>query len=77
MDLIHFRNETKLFPSPFHVFYGWFVILETVFRNGYVAACTTALRSTTEENDFGGYVDGTYPSKVEQLKSTADWLKVL
>ena len=47
------------------------------FRGDYVAACSTALRSTTEENDSGGYVDVPCPSKVKQRKSTADWLKVL
>ena len=72
-----FRNETRLFSGPFHVIYGWFVILEKVFRNGYVAACSTALRSATEENESGGHVDVPCPSKVKQRKSTADWLKVL
>ena len=71
-----FRNETRLFPSPFHVIYGWFVILEKVFRNGYVAACSTALRSATEENESGGHVDVPCSSKSTQHKSTAYWLKV-
>ena len=29
-----------------------------VLRGGYVAACSTAFRSATEENDSGGHVDG-------------------
>ena len=45
------------------------------FRGGYVAACSTAFRSATEENDSGGYVDVPCPSKVEQHSSTAYWLK--
>ena len=44
----HFRNEARLFPSPFVVVNGWFIILEKVFRNGYLNACSTALRSATE-----------------------------
>ena len=66
-----------LFPSPFHVFTGSRLSLAGAFRGDYVAACSTALRSTTEENDSGGYVDVPCPSKVKQRKSTADWLKVL
>ena len=45
------------------------------FRGDYVAACSTALRSTTEEKDSGGYVDVPCPSKVKRRSSTADWLK--
>ena len=74
---IHFRNETRLFPSPFLVNTGWFLILEKVFRNGYVAACSTALRSATEENESGGHVDVPCLSKLTQHKSTADWLRLL
>ena len=77
IDSIHFRNETSLFPSPFHVFTSSRLTLAGAFRGDYVAACSTALRSTTEENDSGGYVDVPCPSKVKQRKSTADWLKVL
>ena len=72
-----FWNKTRLFPSPFHVNYGWFVILEKAFRNGYVAACSTALRSATEDNESGGHVDVPCSSKSTQHKSTAYWLKVL
>ena len=73
---MHFRNETRLFPSPFLVDTGWLLVLEKMFRNGYVAACSTALRSATEENDSGGHVDVPCSSKLTQNKSTADWLKV-
>ena len=65
------------FPSAFHVFTNSRLTLAGAFRGDYVAACSTALRSTTEENDSGGYVDVPCPSKVEQRKSTADWLEVL
>ena len=46
-------------------------------RGDYVAACSTAFRSATEENNSGGHVDGTYPAKVAQPISTADWLRIL
>ena len=72
-----FRNETWLFPSPFHIFTSSRLNLAGAFRGDYVAACSTAFRSTTEENDSGGYVDVPCPSKMKQRKSTADWLKVL
>ena len=49
--------------------------LAEAFRSDYVAACSTALHSATEENDSGGYVDVPCPSKVKQHSSTADWLK--
>ena len=68
--------ETRLFPSPFLVNTGCFLNLEKVFRNGYVAACSTALRSATEENDSGGHVYVPCSYKLTQHKSTADWLNV-
>ena len=71
---MNFWNETRHFPGPFLVNTGWFLILEKVFRNGYVAACSTALRSATEENESGGHVDVPCSSKLTQHKSTADWL---
>ena len=52
-----FWNETMLFPSTFLVNTGWFLILEKMFRNDYIAACSTALRSATEENESAGHVD--------------------
>ena len=51
--------------------------LAGAFPGDYVAACSTAFRSATEENDSGGYVDISCPSKVEQICSTAEWLKFL
>ena len=68
-------NKTRLFPSPFHVSTSSHLTLAGAFRNDYVAACSTALCSATEENESGGYVDVPCPSKVKQRGSTADWLK--
>ena len=48
--------------------------LSGAFRNDYVAACSTALRIATEENESGGYVTVPCPSKVTQHCSKADWL---
>ena len=56
---------------------GWFLILEKVFRNDYIAACSTARRSATEKNEIGGYVNVPCSSKMTKQKSTADWLKFL
>ena len=69
------RNKLGLFPSPFHIATSSRLILAGAFRGGYVAACSTAFRSATEENDSGGYVDVPCPSKLRQHSSTADWLK--
>ena len=69
------RNKTRLFPSPFHVSTSSRLTLAGAFRGAYVAACSTALQSATEENDSGGHVDVPCPSKVKQRSSTADWLK--
>ena len=68
-------NKLGVNPSPFHVSTSSGLTLAGVFRGGYVAACSTAFRSATEENDSGGYVDVPWPSKVKQRSSTADWLK--
>ena len=62
-------------PSPFHVSTSSGFTLAGALRGGYVAACSTAFRSATEENDSGGYVDVPWPSKVKQRSSTADWLE--
>ena len=69
-------NQTKLFPSPLHVSTSSRLTLAGAFRNDYVAACSTPLRSATEENESGGYVTVPCPSKVTQHSSTADWLKL-
>ena len=65
-------NKTTLFPSPFHVFSSSRLTLVGDFRKNYVAACSTALRSATEENDSGGHVPVPCPSKVKQRSNTAD-----
>ena len=51
-------NKTRPFPSPFHVSISSHLTLAGAFRSDHVAACSTALRSATEEKDSGGYVDG-------------------
>ena len=68
-------NKLGLFPSPFHISTSSRLNLAGAFRGGYVAACSTAFRSATEENDSGGYVDVPCPSNLRQHSSTADWLK--
>ena len=68
-------NKTRLFPSPFHIFTSSPLTLAGSLRNNYVAACSTALRSATEENESGGYVTVPSPSKVTQHSSTTDWRK--
>ena len=69
-------EQTRHFPSPFHVFTSSGLTLTGAFRSDFVAACSTALGSATEENDSGGYVDVPCLSKVKQRNSTADWLKL-
>ena len=49
-------NKTRFFPSPFLFSTSWFLILAEAFRNDHVAACSTALRSATENIEMGGYV---------------------
>ena len=68
-------NKTRLFPSQFHVSISSRLTFAGVFRSDYVAACSTAFRSATQENESGGYVAVPCPSKVKQRSSTADWLK--
>ena len=68
-------NKIRLFPSLFHVSTSSRLTLAGALRSDYVATCSTALRSATEENEFGGYVAVPCPSKVKQRSSAADWLK--
>ena len=68
-------NKTKLLPSPFHVSTSSHPVLSGALRNDYVAACSTALRSATEETESGGYVSVPCPSNMTQRSSRADWLK--
>ena len=68
-------NKLGFFPSPFHISTSSRLTLTGAFCGNYVAACSTALGSATEENESGGYVDVPCPSQVKQHSSTADWLK--
>ena len=69
-------NKTEFFLGPFHVSTRSRITLAEAFRNDYVAACSTALRSATEESQSGGYVTVSCPSKLTQHSSTAKWLKI-
>ena len=68
-------NKTRLFLSPFHVSTSSRLTLAGEFRSDHVAACSTALRSATEENELCGYVTVPCPSKVRQHGGTGDCLK--
>ena len=68
-------NKTRFFPGPLLISTSRFLILAEAFRNDHVAACSTALRNATEENESGGYLTVPCPSKVTPRSSTADWLK--
>ena len=68
-------NKTRLFLSRFQVSPSSRLTLAGAFRKDYIAACSTALRSATEENEWGGYVSVPCSSKVTQHSSTVDWLK--
>ena len=68
-------NKTSFFLSPFHVSSSSRLTLAEAFRNDYLAACSTALHSATEENELGAYVTVLCPSKTTQCSGTADWLK--
>ena len=62
--------------APFLISTTRFLILAEAFRNDYVAACSIALRTATEKNELGGYVNVPCPSKTAQRSSTADWFKL-
>ena len=47
-------NQTRLFPSPFFISTGRFLILAEVFINDHIAARSTALGSANENNEMGG-----------------------
>ena len=68
-------NKLGLFPSPFHISTSSHLTLAGAFRGDYVAACSTAFRSATQEKYSGGYVAVPCPSKVKPRSSTADCLK--
>ena len=67
-------NKTKLVPSPIPNSVSSRLTLAGAFRSDHVAACSTALRSATEDNESGGYVAVPCPSKLKQRSSTADCL---
>ena len=62
-------NKTRTFSSPFHASTSSRLTLAKAFRSDHVAACSTALRSATENNELGGYVTVPCPSKVKQHSS--------
>ena len=68
-------SKTRFHISPFLISTNRFLILAKAFRNDYVAACSTAVRSGTEKNEMGGHVTVTCSSKMTQHSSTADWNK--
>ena len=72
----HVGNKTRLFRSPFHVSTSSGLTLAGAFRSNRVDACSTALRSASEENESCGYVAVPCPPKVKQRSGTADWLKL-
>ena len=67
-------SKTRLFLSPFLISTSRLLYLAKAFRNDYVATCSTALHSATE-NDLDGYVTVPCPSKMTQHSSTADFLE--
>ena len=70
-------NKTRLLPSSVHVSTSSHLTLAGEFRSDYVAACSTALRSATEEIESCGHVAVPCPSKVKQHSITASWLRIL
>ena len=54
-----------LFPTPFHVFTISRLNSAGAFRSDDLAACSTAFRSATEENESGGHVAVACPSNVK------------
>ena len=66
---------TKLgFFSPFLISNSSRLNLAEAFRNDYIVACSTALRSATEENESDGHVTVRFSSKMTQRSSTVDGL---
>ena len=68
-------NKIRLFPGSFLTSTSSRLTLAEALRNDHVAACSTALRSATEENESDGYVTVPCPSEVLQHSSTTDWPK--
>ena len=67
--------KTRFFHSTVHFSTSSRLTLAEAFRKDHVAACSTALRGATEENESGGYVTVPCPSEVTQNSSKVDWLK--
>ena len=65
-------NKTRLFPSLSLISTSQFFILAEAFRNDYVAACSTAPHSATEQNELRGYVTVPCPSKMTERSITVD-----
>ena len=70
-------NGTRLSLSPLHISTSLRLTHAETFRNDHVAACSTAFRSATDENESGGYVTVPCLSKVTHHSGTTDWLKIL
>ena len=68
-------ERIRVLASPLNVSTSSGVTLDGAIRSDHVAASCTVLRSATEKNDSGGYVDVPCPSEVKQRSSTMDWLK--
>ena len=68
-------TKVRVYPSPFHISTSSRLTLAEAFRDDHVAACSTAFRSATEKNELGGYATVSYPSKMAQRSSTAEWPK--
>ena len=68
-------NKTWRFPSPFHISTSSRLTLAEAFQKHHVAASSTALRSASEENEWGECVTVACLPKVTQHSSTAEWLK--
>ena len=54
-------NKTRLVSSPIDNSVSSRLTLAGAFRSNNVAACSTALRSATEENESGDYVAVSWP----------------
>ena len=72
-----FGTRLGLFLARSTPLLAYGALWSVVPRGNYVADCSTAFRSATEENDSGGHVVATCPTKVAQPNSTADWLRIL
>ena len=58
------RNKIRPSPRPFYVSTSSSLTLAEALRSDYLAACSTALRIATEENEWRDYVAVPCSSKV-------------